>query len=275
MPVSKKLKFINKIPFAPVVGIAFGFVTAILVFAIPAWRFAQMIVATGLPSVLSAARPPLGDTARALVAISLGLAVCAGLWIGLSILRSLLKRAKSGQVKARGTRIDPVIVAKAPAAPDSLPSTGRRRPIFAESDLGAPFMSDEILRTPSVSPIVSVESEPSRPVDDELVLDTSWEHEVPAAAAPFNESIVAPFSGANAPSIFTPFAPMIEPTPAPVAAPVAAAAEPKLAANQSLSDLIVRLDCALEARNQREAARPSGDIVSLRDALSGLAVSHR
>jgi apolipoprotein N-acyltransferase len=91
--VAKLSKQIDKIPFAPVVAIAFGVVSAALVFAVPDWRFSQGVTASGLPEILSAARPPLGDTARALVAIAVGMAVCTVLWIGLSVLGGFSKRA--------------------------------------------------------------------------------------------------------------------------------------------------------------------------------------
>jgi hypothetical protein len=52
-------------------------------------------------------------------------------------------------------RIDPVITATAPS---------HRRPIFAQRDLGAPFMSDEIIANVPTAPAEA----------DELILDTAW-----------------------------------------------------------------------------------------------------
>lgn len=244
--MSKSLKLINKVPFAPVVAIAFGLATAALTFAIPAWRFAQMIVATGLPTVLSAARPPLGDTARALVAIAVGLSVCAALWIGLSVLRTLFKQSKYGRVKARGSRIDPVIVGT-PSAAVNVP--GQRSPIFAERDLGAPFMSDEVLSTQGFEAELDQSPLPAAPVAEELVLETSWANEAPTPFEAASEDVV---------------------TAPPVASPTVIKEAPQPSVNQRLSDLIVRLDTAVEARSKREVVRPSGDILSLRQALDGL-----
>lgn len=237
--MSKSLKAINKVPFAPVVAIAFGLVTAALTFAIPAWRFAQLIIATGLPNILSAARPPLGDTARALFAIGVGLSVCAMLWIGLSLLRTLFKRAKPSRTKAKGSRIDPVVVS---ASNIGLNAAGQRSPIFAERDLGAPFMSDEVLSTQGFEADV--------PEAEELTLETSWADAAPPA-----------FEVTSEPT---------KPDIAPETPRAHEAVELPPVANQRLSDLIVRLDTAVEARNNREVIRPSGDILSLRRALSDL-----
>ncbi len=258
--MSKSLKAINKVPFAPVVAIAFGLVTAALTFAIPAWRFTQMIVATGLPGVLSAARPPLGDTARALVAITVGLSVCAVLWIGLSVLRAFLKRSKPGRAKARGTRIDPVIVDESKAA---LNSAGQRSPIFAERDLGAPFMSDEVLGAKRIEAVVGQSPLTTAAEDEELVLETSWSEAVPSAFGSASEVVAL----REAPPAMPPEDVIVAP---PVAMPTSVKDSGHPMANQALSDLIVRLDTAVEARSKREVIRPSGDILSLRQALDGL-----
>lgn len=238
----KTMKILNKVPFAPVVAVAFGLVTAALTFAIPAWRFAQMIVATGLPTVLSAAQPPLGDTARALVAINVGLAVCASLWIGLTFLRKLLKQMPTGQAKARGTRIDPVIMGTSTPKPQP---AGKRSPIFAERDLGAPFMSDEVLSAQGYEAIQETTQQADAAAPDELVLESAWSEEVP---------------------------PIVKAVPdlAPDNIPSSHIDKADVMPNQNLSDLIVRLDSAMEARSNRKAVNPSGDIHSLRTALDGL-----
>jgi hypothetical protein len=231
--VAQVLKTIDKIPFAPVVAVAFGVVSAALVFAVPDWRFSQAVTASGLPEILSAARPPLGDTARGLVAIALGLGVGIVLWALLSVIGRLVKARRPKRVKAKGVRIDPV------ATPVNV-NTPHRRPIFAERDLGAPFMSDEIVA--NVAPV----AEP-----DELVLETAW-------AEP--EAVVA----------------LIEPDPEPVEAVEAPA--PTLAfattATQnntpepSVGDLMARLEIALAKRASR--GKPAGDIASLRQALNAM-----
>lgn len=236
------MKFLDKVPFAPVVAIAFGLVTAGLTFAIPAWRFAQMIVATGLPTVLRAAEPPLGDTARALVAICVGLGVCASLWIGLSLWQRLLKRMPAGQAKARGTRIDPVIVGT--STPARQP-TGQRSPIFAERDLGAPFMSDEVLSAQRIEPVPEATQMAEAAVPDELVLESAWSEEALPPVQKVSEAAL-------------------------VVVPTSHNDKADDMPNQKLSDLIVRLDRAVEARSKREAVTPSGDILSLRTALDGL-----
>jgi hypothetical protein len=260
--VTKLVKTINKIPFAPVVAIAFGVMSAILVIAMPQWRFHQMINASGLPNVLSFARPPLGDTARGLTALIAGVGVAALLWLGLSSLSVLMKGSRKGP-KARGRRIDPAVVP--PNADAGLP---QRRPIFAERDLGAPFMSDEVLakqplETPAESPFANVP-----PVPPIAPVPTIAPVEIAAPQQP----VFAPLP---------PFAPKppvdaapepvlpIERSAAPEPAPAAQSAEP------SVADLMARLDAALERRQKRGIAQPAGDIASLRQALGGLTIARQ
>lgn len=130
------LKTLNKLPFAPVVGALFGLVAAILVVATPQFLFERGVVGSGLPQLISAAAPPLGEKARFATAVLAALAVGTGLW---SLLRLFEARPAHRAAMARGGRIDPVI------RPIGLELAHAPRPIFAESDLGAPFMSDEAI----------------------------------------------------------------------------------------------------------------------------------
>ena len=235
------LKTIDKIPFAPVVAIAFGLVSAALVFAVPDWRFSQAVTASGLPEILSAARPPLGDTARALVALAMGFGVGIFLWIGLSAMGALVKARKPKRMKARGTRIEPIIATKS-ATKTAMPQ--HRRPIFAERDLGAPFMSDEV-----------VANAPNIPDAEELVLETPMLDETPEFVA---TPVMAPL-------------PVIEPAKAVAPAPVFAVQPVERVAptnEQSVGDLMLRLESAVARRTNRGA--PAGDIASLRQALRGI-----
>ncbi len=216
-----------KLPFAPIVSALFGLVAAILVFATPLWLFERAVVATGLPAILPPARPPLGDTARLGSAVLLGLVVFAALWSLLKIVSRVTKaRIIERSQKARGVRIEP-----ARPAP-------HRAPIFAEQELGAPFMSQEAMDM----------------ARNELILDA------PLADAPSGEddAVAAPLpetgdveDGETVPSL-------------PVhAVPVAIAPQD----SESISGLMSRLESALERRSLAGMPIPIGDIAALRRAL--------
>ena len=135
--MTKRLKGIPNLPFAPIVAALFGVVAAILVFATPAWLLERTVGTLGISSLISAAQPPLGDTARALIALSTGLATFLALWLIMRPIERLIHKRRT----ARGFAA-PVAAA---AAERAVPSVGTRAPIFAGDELGAPFMSDEAL----------------------------------------------------------------------------------------------------------------------------------
>ena len=152
--MNRRLKNLAKVPFAPVVAAMFGVITLVLILITPGWLFERMVVASGLPSLIAAAQPPLGETARKLSAIAGGLGVFSALWAGLALLRAVIKR--NAPPKARGSRID----AAAPVVES--PITKRKRdPIFAERELGAPFMSDEAIAVAAtIAPPAAIVAEP-------------------------------------------------------------------------------------------------------------------
>lgn len=125
--------FLNKLPFAPVVGAMFGTVAAILALATPQWLFEQAIARSFLPGLISAATPPLGDKAR-IMAVIIAAALIGGLvW---------LITAQAEKLLAANTPIKPAKPVARGHGIAFLPDTPPR-PLFAEADLGAPFMSDE------------------------------------------------------------------------------------------------------------------------------------
>jgi hypothetical protein len=141
----------QRIPFAPVVAVLFGIAAAILVAAVPQWMFESGVVASGLPSVLAAAAPPLGLVAR-LLAIALAFCGVSFLvWILLAPLTTLFEAKARARTPWRdaGYDADPMAGRDDPLPP--------RRPIFAPDELGAPLMSDE-----AIAPVVPfLDSEPA------------------------------------------------------------------------------------------------------------------
>ncbi len=137
--MAKRLKGIPNLPFAPIAAAMFALVAAILVMATPEWRIEQFVAATGIAKLVPAAKPPLGDTARTLLAIAVGLASFAGLWLAMRPIEKM--------VHARRTKTPKAVIAGSaqPIGSDAITLQPGRRPIFANEELGAPFMSEEAL----------------------------------------------------------------------------------------------------------------------------------
>lgn len=236
--MSKSSSLLAKLPFAPIVAAAFGLVAAILVFATPGWLFEAAIVASGLPAILPSANPPLGDTARLLCAVLIGLGMAAGIWAVLAVISRITKaKLRARSPKARGVRIDTI------ASPSP-----HRAPIFAGQELGAPFMSQEAMDVARSELILEVPIEP--PVD---------------AAEPEAQALRVP-------------EPVVEELTIPVAEPQPVEEREITPVSRigihaeagTIGGLMSRLDAALSRRADRnETGTPiaGGDIAALRRAL--------
>lgn len=239
------LKSLNRVPFVPVTAALFALVAGILVLATPQWLFERGVVSAGLPNLIAAAAPPLGEKARILAALIAALATGGLLWSFLTPLRNIVKPKLVE--RARGARIEAASEASA-ASPVFEPN---RRPIFAETDLGAPFMSDEAIAH----------------ARDELVLDTPLAEPVDAAGPAEVEEVDAP----TAPESVAPDE--AEEVPAPIAAePEQQEAQPEPATKDdagSIAALMGRLENALDRREQRTGSRAPfpEDMTVLRKAL--------
>lgn len=123
------------IPIAPVGGVAAGCTLAVLAGVMPAGMLEQAVVASGLPSVLTVAEPPLGLTARfLLILVGGGLATIFG-WLVFFVM--LGGRALAiGRRPVADAEDDVPVLIRADAHPDA----PARRPLFANSDLGTPFL---------------------------------------------------------------------------------------------------------------------------------------
>jgi hypothetical protein len=159
------LKRASRLPFAPIVAGVFAGVAGILVAAAPAWMLEQLVDRIGLATVLPAAAAPLGLKARALIAIVSALLAGLTTWAVMIPVEKLLSRPKARPFEV--APLQPMPVTDAPASMAGF----NRPPIFADRELGAPFMSDEAL---AVAPIERAEDADSPVIDaadDELVLD--------------------------------------------------------------------------------------------------------
>ncbi len=233
--MNKRLNGLGKIPTAAFAAPLFGAVAAILIIFMPQWIFERAIVSTGLPTLLPLARPPLGQTARILAALFSAILVSGILWTAVS---QISKLVKANRPKARGSRIEP---ARGGAS-------AHRRPIFAERDLGAPFMSDEAIAI----------------AKDELVVDPTVAPEILDTPSPLMEEAEVPLVAVPAPTAEPPLAPI-----GPEAVTSGPASSVAIADDDSIAALMNRLESAIERRqaNNGDEAHLPGNINALRQAL--------
>lgn len=159
------------LPMAALAGGSVGF----FVFAMPADLFERLVGATRVASVVSAAQPPLGDTARLAIVIAAALAVFGATWL---LLRALGRPAVA--------RAEPAREEEEPSAPprlrrfDKHPDAPARSPIRAGSDFGVPLDS-----------IVPLER--GEPVDvsevENVDFEAEWERPTPSFLTPASEPI--------------------------------------------------------------------------------------
>ena len=114
----------------PVAALA-GLAAAVVAFVIPGDLLGQMVDATGLPSLLAAAEPPLGFKARAAIGI-FGALVTFGLVF--LLLRRLDRPAPRREEPQAASRDDVPKLRRRDVHPDAPP----RRPISAARDFGEP-----------------------------------------------------------------------------------------------------------------------------------------
>lgn len=157
----------NRVPFAPVVAVLFGVVAAILMAAVPQAMFERLVVASGLPTLIAAAAPPLGMMARVLAIVAAFLATAGALVVLLRPLGARLEARTRARTPWHDAGYD------VPVQPVEGQSAGPRRPIFAPDELGAPLMSDEVVAV----------VEPERPeVAAEVIADPHHEPLISPAA---------------------------------------------------------------------------------------------
>jgi hypothetical protein len=225
-------KLVANLPFAPIVAALFACVAVALVIATPQWLFERWVALSGIAGIIPAATPPLGEKARIAAALFAGLATGAAIWAGLTLAARVM--APRSRPAARGSSLDPAW----PLTP--LPETGlHRRPLFADTELGAPLMSEEAMTQ----------------AREELVLDA------PLAEAELAANVEEPRSLPEV--VPLPQPEMTEPVPEPSPRGVTLM---RPVADESIATLLDRLEAAL-------ALKPVGyrpdrtDIASLRRAM--------
>ncbi|MDT8759675.1 hypothetical protein MZO42_13295 [Sphingomonas psychrotolerans] len=156
-----------KVALAPLVAGVLGGVVALAALAMPTPVLESMIMASGLPAIVSAAEPPLGLTARLLFALGSGGLVALFGWFGLSL---LLTDRTIGFETPESHDFDAVatpVIRRADAHPDAPP----RPPLLATRDLGRPFPDERpaIAPEPTIAMAASVTS--IEPVEQPLPKD--------------------------------------------------------------------------------------------------------
>jgi hypothetical protein len=213
------------LPLAAAAALAVGFAA----FVVPEGILTRLVEASGLPSILSAAQPPLGTTARAAVAAAAAVGAFGAVFVLLRLLGGKAAPERERE-SARDAifRVDEIDEPDA-AAPrlrraDVHPDAPARRPILAARELGEPE------REPAPAPIAPVQEvapEPE-PTDEMPELD---ELEL---SGPDIEMLVAE--------------PVEEPSPAETVE-----APPKPLAEASIAELMARLERGLARRFEHKS----------------------
>ncbi len=185
----------NRMPLAPIAALIAALVAFALVMFTPEWVLNKIVAKIGLASVLPAAAPPLGMTAKLILA---GAASFGAALVSYIAMIPLLKRF--APVSAHPLKVEPVRPFEsdveqpkvqaiepyehfkpAPAAPANY----SRPPIFAERELGAPFMQPVEQEQPAaVMPAAAAEVIPPVVEPVAIFLEPSVQEDVPFFAAP-------------------------------------------------------------------------------------------
>ncbi len=142
-----KLSFLNARAFdaglASLAALSAGF----LAFAMPESLFSVLVETSRLPQLVSAAEPPLGETARLAAAGAAFLLVFAAIW---ALLTALGRQPATGQPAARKPEaaLEPESEAPRLRRADAHPDAPARRPLLAR-DLGEPLDLDDFPEVPA------------------------------------------------------------------------------------------------------------------------------
>lgn len=127
------------LPVAPLGGAAMGLATAIGFALVPGDMLGRLVLRSGIPAVIAAAEPPLGLTARIVLALLGGGTIALLGWFAVFLIlgsRTLVFGREAAAVA------DPEMDDAAPVLrrADAHPDAPSRRPVFANRDLGTPFL---------------------------------------------------------------------------------------------------------------------------------------
>ncbi|HYD13070.1 MAG TPA: hypothetical protein VEC11_09500 [Allosphingosinicella sp.] len=226
----------------PVAGLS-ALAAAFAAFAVPQDLLSRAVVATGLPTILSAAQPPLGLTARVGLAV-VGAVLVFGL---VFLLLRLLDRSGLNGDAETGEDAQPRVRRR-----DGHPDAPPPRPISAARDLGEPAPP----RAPrAATPLWLDEAEPVGAPALEPEPEPAWQPEPEPLPEPVAEAWPEPEPEPE-PEVVAGSEPAPEPEPVtpPVLVPQPAAAAEM---PSSIADLMERLEQGLAKRRAPAPAAPA------------------
>jgi hypothetical protein len=237
------------LPLAAVAALAVGFAA----FVVPDDILSRIVEGSGLPSILSAAQPPLGTTARACVGALAALATFAAVF---TLLRLLGGSGAKAPRRERDRESAPMfevhedhdIPAPRLRRADVHPDAPARRPILAARELGEPDLRQP---APAAEPVPEpVSEEPARAPEPaparETALKIATEQEAAEAVAAEPVLDELELSGADIQIMAAVPEPAAEAPPPAAVQNAPAAAEP--AGDESIADLMARLERGLARR---------------------------
>lgn len=221
-------------------------------YVMPAGVFERAVEATGLASVLPAAAPPLGETARLLIS---AVAAVLGALLGLFV----ASRAGSGEHIDADGEVEEIVLPDPEPAPARV--EGRRRPLLVREALAEDFadapepveehaMRSDTYSVPDETANFHDEGEPEE-IDEPLEED--FLETEPEPDFTIDETFVEE-PDADYPSILH-----IGSVPE---EPLRNASEPAAPAQEDLGELAARLEDALFAYRERMASHEEGDVVA-------------
>lgn len=141
------------LPIAPLVAALIGGITALIFTLMPVAMLEDFVIDSGVAAVLPAAEPPLGDTARAALIMIGGGGTALIAWFALF----LILGARAIVIQRSGESDDEKtpVLRRADAHPDA----PARRPLFANRELGTPFLEVRADRPVHITADLSDEAE--------------------------------------------------------------------------------------------------------------------
>ena len=145
------------LPLATIVAAAGATLIALSFLVMPGTLLERLVLASGFPSILAAAEPPLGLTARTALALLGGGSAAGFLWYATYLAVGM----RTVTIGASAT-VDAAAVRRGDAHPDAPP----RAPLLANRDLGTPFLDVRAPANPAPAAEISFD-----PVERSLPLD--------------------------------------------------------------------------------------------------------
>lgn len=165
------------LPIAPVIAGVLGGAVALGVLVVPMSVLEGLVMDSGLPAVIAATEPPLGFTARFIMAFGAGASVALFSWFAAFVLLGsrTLTIGESEEIDLDLDVVPTPVLRRADAHPDAPP----RPPLLATRDLGRPF---DAFRTPP--DITKIEEE-----IEEIAIEVAAPVLEPLAIAPIEQPL--------------------------------------------------------------------------------------